>query len=240
MKKIIIWIIALVVCAALMAGVYALYNSLAKDFRPDVPVLPTIPQQGESDTREETEEPDGSETPEPETNTDLTETNSPDSDAPESDAPESDTPESEGQVSEYLAPDFTVYDADGNAVNLSDYFGKPIVLNFWATWCYYCKVEMPDFDEIAKKYPDVKFLMVNATGTNGETVETAKKYIAENGFEFDVLYDTEQDALYTYGVSSFPTTFFIASNGDLYTYYSGALDGETLEYIIEKVKEYNS
>ena len=58
----------------------------------------------------------------------------------------------------YAAPDFTVLDYEGNAVKLSDYKGKPVVLNFWATWCYYCKQEMPDFDKAAEKYSDVQLL----------------------------------------------------------------------------------
>ena len=62
-----------------------------------------------------------------------------------------------------------------------------MVLNFWATWCYYCKEEMPDFDEASKLYPDVQFLMVNATDGVRETVDAAKKYVEENGFDFEVF-----------------------------------------------------
>ena len=203
---------------------------------PEFPELPTLPNQSDTQDKNDTSAGDGGSESDNVGGNGSESENESDSENGNVNANES---EPEIEVSEYLAPDFTVYDADGNAVELSDYFGKPIVLNFWATWCYYCKIEMPDFDEVAKNHPDVQFLMVNATGTNGETVETAKKYITDNGFEFDVLYDVEQDALATYGISSFPTTFFIASNGDLYTYYSGAMDADTLEHVIEKVKEYN-
>ena len=159
---------------------------------------------------------------------------------PELDATDENEAESE-TVSEYLAPDFTVYDEDGNPVKLSDFFGKPIVLNFWAAWCYYCKEEMPDFDEVAKEHPEVQFLMIHATGTGRdvESAETGRKYVEQNGFEFDVFYDLNQDALSTYGISSFPTTFFIASNGDLYTYASGLMSRSNLEATIEKVKQYD-
>ena len=92
-----------------------------------------------------------------------------------------------------LAPDFTAYDENGNQVSLSDYRGKPVVLNFWATWCYYCKEEMPDFNKAYGVYPDVQFLMVNATDGVQETKEKAMQYVKDEGFNFPVLYDTEMD-----------------------------------------------
>ena len=137
----------------------------------------------------------------------------------------------------YTAPDFTVLDADGNEVQLSDYRGKPVVLNFWATWCYYCKVEMPDFDKAYEKYPDVQFLMVNATDGVQETMASAKEYIAQEGFGFDVFFDTEFKAVNAYYVTGFPSTFFIDENGNLVTYSSGMLDFETLEKGIQMITE---
>ncbi len=136
-----------------------------------------------------------------------------------------------------VAPDFTVTDYDGNKVRLSDFKGKPVVLNFWATWCYYCKVEMPDFNEAYKKYPDVQFLMVNATGTNGETVETAKAYVEQEKFEFPVFFDNEYDALKTYGISSFPMTIFIDEDGNIVSQRIGMLTMDTLESEIKKITE---
>lgn len=141
------------------------------------------------------------------------------------------------EESEYAAPDFTVLDVDGNEVQLSDYRGKPVVLNFWATWCYYCKVEMPDFDTAYEKYPDVQFLMVNATDGVQETMASAKEYIAQEGFKFDVFFDTELDAVNAYYVTGFPSTFFIDKTGDLVTYSSGMLDLETLEKGIQMITE---
>ncbi len=136
-----------------------------------------------------------------------------------------------------VAPDFTVTDYDGNKVRLSDFKGKPVVLNFWATWCYYCKVEMPDFNEAYKKYPDVQFLMVNATGTNGETVETAKAYVEQEKYEFPVFFDKEYNALRTYGISSFPMTIFIDEDGNIVSQRIGMLTMEALESEIEKLTE---
>lgn len=137
----------------------------------------------------------------------------------------------------YAAPDFAVLDADGNEVQLSDYKGKPVVLNFWATWCYYCKVEMPDFDKAFEKYPDVQFLMVNATDGVQETMASAKEYIAQEGFGFDVFFDTELEAVNAYYVTGFPSTFFIDKDGNLVTYSSGMLDFDTLEKGIQMITE---
>lgn len=138
---------------------------------------------------------------------------------------------------EYAAPDFTVFDEEGNEVKLSDYRGQPVVLNFWATWCYYCKVEMPDFDKAYEKYPDVQFLMVNATDGAQETMDSAQKYIKQEGFRFDVFFDTNLEAVNAYYVSGLPSTFFIDKNGNLVTRSSGMLDLETLEQGIQMITE---
>lgn len=137
----------------------------------------------------------------------------------------------------YEMPDFTVVDGEGNEVRLSDFRGKPVVLNFWTTWCYYCKVEMPDFNEAYKKYPDVQFMMLNATDGTKETVSIAKEFIADAGYEFDVFFDTERNAVNTYGVYSYPYTFFIDKDGNLVTYRSGMLSGEMLEQGISMIRE---
>ena len=144
--------------------------------------------------------------------------------------------ESTTESNKNSAPDFTVTDADGNNVKLSDFNGKPVVLNFWTTWCYYCKVEMPDFNEAYKEYPDVQFLMVNATGTRGETVESAKAFIEQEKYEFPIFFDTQHDALRTYGVSSYPQTIFIDKDGNIVSRRVGMLTKDVLEQNIEMIK----
>ncbi len=139
--------------------------------------------------------------------------------------------------SDYSAPDFTVLDYDGNEVKLSDCKGKPVVINFWATWCYYCKEEMPDFNEAFKKYPDVVFLMVNATDGYQETIASAKEYFENEGFDFDIYFDTKGEAVNAYYVSGFPSTYFIDKNGDIVTYANGMLDYESLEKGIKLITE---
>lgn len=133
---------------------------------------------------------------------------------------------------EFLASDFTVYDENGNAVKLSDFAGKPIVVNFWGTWCPYCKVEMPDFNEAYKSFSDVQFVMVNC----GDTMQAAKDYIEAQGFELPILFDLSEIAQYTYSVYSFPTTLFISADGSKVYRATGAIDYETIEYGISLVK----
>ncbi len=150
---------------------------------------------------------------------------------------ESETANEKEQEQDYTAPDFTVLDNEGNHVKLSDYKGKPVVLNFWATWCYYCKEEMPDFNTAYEKYPDVQFLMVNATDGVQETVESAKKYVEDEGFGFPVFFDTEGEAVSAYYVTGFPCTYFINAEGELVTYANGMLDMDSLEKGISYITE---
>lgn len=148
------------------------------------------------------------------------------------------TEETESETEELMmAPDFTVYDQDGNAVNLSDFIGKPTIVNFWASWCGPCKMEMPDFDEKYKELgEEIHFVMVNMTDGVQETVEKAKAFVEESGYSFPVYYDTDMDAAMTYGVSSIPSTFFIDAEGHAIAWAQGMIDAGTLQKGIDMLK----
>lgn len=124
-----------------------------------------------------------------------------------------------------LAPDFSVVDADGNTVSLSDLQGKPTVLNFWASWCPPCKQEMPEFNKVYEEMGDeVHFMMIDAVDGHRETFDSGAEYITDQGFTFPVYYDIGQITIFQYGVRAFPSTIFINSEGYVVAAYEGAMD----------------
>ncbi len=151
-------------------------------------------------------------------------------------APE-ESPAPTGVIAAETAADFTVYDEAGNAVSLSDYFGKPIVVNFWATWCPPCRAELPDFDEAAAKYGDqVVFLMVNLTDGYRDTVESATAFAREdNGFSFPLYFDLSYSGVEACQVNAIPVTLFIRADGSLLYQQIGMIDGAALEDYLEQL-----
>ena len=140
------------------------------------------------------------------------------------------TESGETEQAKAAAPDFTVCDKDGNEVHLSDYIGKPVVLNFWASWCGPCKMELPDFQEKYLEHgEEVQFLMINLTDGARETMDGAAAFVSEQRYTFPVFYDTKSSASAAYGTYSIPVTYFIDSEGYAVGRAVGAIDGETLQ-----------
>ena len=136
------------------------------------------------------------------------------------------------------APDFTVYAQDGTAYNLSDFQGKPVILNFWASWCGPCKSEMPDIEQAFLTYGDrIHFLIVNLTDGYQETLDSASSYISDNGYTFPVYFDTAMEAAYAYNTSSIPVTYFIDSDGNLQAYFRGAMSSDILQQGVDLLLE---
>lgn len=134
------------------------------------------------------------------------------------------------------APDFTFYDYSGSPRKLSEFEGKPVVLNFWASWCGPCKSEMPEFEDAYQTYGEqVQFLMMNLTDGYQETVESARGYIVTRGYTFPVFYDTDMDGSIAYNVTGVPVTYFIDAERNLTAWASGAISGENLQQGIDLI-----
>lgn len=150
--------------------------------------------------------------------------------------PPSETDPQEKAPAAEPAPDFTVLDRDGMQVQLSDFLGRPVVINFWATWCSPCKEELPVFDRAAQEYgEEVAFLMVNLTDGGRDTVESVTEFVQENGYTFPLYFDTAYSAAQAYGVYAIPVTVLITEEGTLLDTRIGAVDEDTLMQDLEKL-----
>ena len=135
-----------------------------------------------------------------------------------------------------LAKDFIAYTDDGAPVRLIEKRGKPVVVNFFASWCGPCKMEMPHFDEAAKTYAgQIEFMMVDLCAYGNDTKENAKKLIADGGWTFPVYFDTDGSAVTAYNVRSMPTTIFVSADGELVGQQIGAMSAAQLQAQIDKL-----
>ena len=133
------------------------------------------------------------------------------------------------------APDFTVLNREGEPVRLSDQFGTPVVINFWATWCPPCRAELPAFDEACSVYGDrIRFMMVDLTDGR-DTADIVEQFLEENGYGFPVYFDTELDAAEAYGLYSIPLTVFIRADGTILYSQIGSMSESDLTRNLESL-----
>lgn len=137
------------------------------------------------------------------------------------------------------APDFTLIDQYGNTHTLSDYKGKTVFLNFWATWCPPCRAEMPEIQEIYEEYgennSDVIILGLACPGIGQEgSVEDITAFLEENGYTYPVVMDSTGASAYYYNISAYPTTFMIDKDGNVFGYVTGQITKDMMQSIIEQ------
>ena len=123
-------------------------------------------------------------------------------------------------------------DMEGNEVTLASFFSKPIVLNFWASWCGPCKSEMPEIQKFYEEYGgDVQFILVSLD----DSLDTAKEFIEDEGYTFPVYFDNTSLGGYSYGASSIPLTYFIDTDGQMVAYFRGAMSESILQQGIDLI-----
>lgn len=207
MKKNKTFILLAVLLVILIGGAGFFYNKLRSSYKTDALTKTSQTTENETDS-EETED---------------SQTSSEETDS--------------GENAAETAPDFTMTDASGEEVKLSDFFGKPVILNFWASWCGPCKSEMPHFEDAYQKYgEDINFVIVNLTDGARETVEAASDFIEEQGYTFPLYFDTNTEGAVTYGTYSIPVTYFIGADGVPVAQANGALDAATLQKGLDMIQ----
>lgn len=146
---------------------------------------------------------------------------------------------SQSEEENRIAPlDFTLYDQYGEEHTLSDYQGKTVFLNIWATWCPPCRDEMPYINELYKEYgenqEDVIILGVASPNLGKEgSEEDIIAFLEENEHEFPVVMDTDATMVDGYGINAFPSTIIIDKDGYIVRYVKGGMDKETMQSLIE-------
>ena len=136
----------------------------------------------------------------------------------------------------FKAPDITLKGLDGKLYSLNDAKGKPYLINFWASWCGPCEMEVPDLVHMYDKYKkDVEIFAVNAT--IGDPVQEASAFADRHGFKFPVLLDMDGVAGLDYKVFSLPTTFFFYIYGIIVEQVRGVLPPDQLEEKFKKLIE---
>ncbi len=134
------------------------------------------------------------------------------------------------------AADFAMTDRNGDACKLSDYFGKPVIINFWATWCGPCQAELPYFQDAYAEYGDqIQFLMVDLVDGSFETQEGTIAFAEDNGYSFPLFFDSEGEGAVAYGINAIPFTVAITANGRIAATHLGSMSEADLQELIDSL-----
>ncbi len=133
-----------------------------------------------------------------------------------------------------LAPDFSLKGLDGQTVKMSELRGKPVMVNFWATWCPPCREEMPDLQKAYQKYrgEGMVFLGIDMQ----EDPETVRKFVQQNGYDWTFVVDSDAQVARTYQASAIPTSYFVDRNGIIRDTQIGAVTPALLDAKLSKIR----
>lgn len=132
------------------------------------------------------------------------------------------------------APAFAVKSIEGKSIKLNDFKGRPVVIDFWATWCKPCRASMPHLETVQKRY-DPRGLVVMGLSVDEEEPAAVKKYVQKMGISFRIAMADER-VLDLYGpVRSIPTTFFINRQGEVVRRVVGYIDEDTLDGYVQEI-----
>lgn len=139
------------------------------------------------------------------------------------------------QKTSAFAPNFTSPTTDGKQLKLSDYKGKVVIIDFWATWCPPCRKGIPDLIELKKKYGSKGFEVIGVS-VDTDTKDEVIPFVKENGINYPVVYDVNRNISNLYGgIEAIPSTFVIDKKGKIVANYQGIMPKETYENHIKKL-----
>lgn len=129
------------------------------------------------------------------------------------------------------APDFELETLDGEQLHLQDLLGRPVVINFWATWCIPCEAEMPLLEESYARYPELEILAVNFA----ESSTTVQTFVDSYDLSFEILLDPRALVQTLYRVRGYPTTYFVDEEGMIRAVHIGVLNQRQLEKYLDQI-----
>lgn len=141
-----------------------------------------------------------------------------------------------------MAPDFELKTLDGESVRLSDYKGQMVMLNFWASWCPPCRVEMPHMETYYQEYKEednIEILAVNMTTLERGSQDKVPDFVDKHGLTFPILMDEDGDIKDLYKVMVYPTTYILNEEGMITDRINIPLDVEVIEWLMENSRDFD-